>query len=291
MTLDDHPEELIDLALAGALADAERATLDRHLVACRACAVQLAHAHTFAAAIAAQPRDANLDRRAIEAAMGRVASATRWSPPRPGWWRWAAAGVLLTLGSAGAALLARPASSRTPPTVVAPPPAPASPPPSGATSADDVAPSPPTADAVEAEVLVAPPPTSAEAGPPTAAVLFERGAELRRRGARAAAVAVYRRLQHLHPTARETRLSFALAGRLLLDAGRPADALVQFDRYLAGGGGVDEEALAGRARALEQVGRSGDAAAAWRTLLDRHPQSIYAADARARLQQLSAPQP
>ena len=118
MTLDEHPEELIDLALAGGLAAADRATLDRHLMSCRACAAQLAHAHTFEADSAAQPRDANLDRRAIEAALGRVVSATRRARPRVGWWRWAAAGVLLTLGTAGAALLVRPASSPTPPAVV-----------------------------------------------------------------------------------------------------------------------------------------------------------------------------
>ena len=288
MTLDDHreehPEDLIDRALAGGLAAAERARLDKHLLACGACAAQIAHAGAFEADIAAQPRDSNLNRRAIEAAMGRLVSATRSRRARLGWWRWAAAGVLLTLGSAGAALLVQPAS----PPVVAPTSAPPSAPASA--SAVNVVPSSPSADRIEREAVAAQPPASAGAASPTAAVLFERGGELRRRGERDAAVAVYRRLQHLHPAARETRLSFALAGRLLLDAGRPADALAQFDRYLAGGGGVDEEALAGRARALEQVGRSRDAAAAWRRLLERHPQSVYAPDARARLQQLSAPQ-
>ena len=61
MTLDEHPEELLDQALAGGLAAADRATLDRHLMACRVCAAQLAHAHTFEADVAAHPRDANLD--------------------------------------------------------------------------------------------------------------------------------------------------------------------------------------------------------------------------------------
>ena len=286
MTLDEHPEELIDLALAGGLAAADRATLDRHLVSCRACAVQLAHAQTFEADIAAQPRDAKLDRRAIEAALGRVVSATRRAQPRVGWWRWAAAGVLLTLGTAGAALLVRPASTPTAPAVVT-----ALPAPPAARSIGRVSPAPsPPADPVEPDTQPAQPHASAAVTPPTAAALFERGGDLRRRGERDAAVAVYRRLQHLHPGARETRLSFALAGRLLLDGGRPADALAQFERYLAGGGGVDEEALEGRAKALEQVGRPRDAAAAWRKLLDRHPQSIYAAHARARLAQLSAPQ-
>ena len=281
MTLDEHPEELLDQALAGGLAAADRATLDRHLMACRACAAQLAHAHTFEADVAAHPRDANLDRRAVEAALGRVAWATRPARPRVGWWRWAAAGVLLTLGSAGAALLVRPAASPVPPAVVALPPAPA--------PAINTLPSPP-ADPVEPETQGAQPQASAAVAPPSAAALFERGGELRRRGEREAAVAVYRRLQHLHPGAREARLSFALAGRLLLDAGRPADALAQFDRYLAGGVGVDEEALAGRAKALEQVGRARDAAAAWQKLIDRHPQSVYSPHARARIGQLSAPQ-
>jgi outer membrane protein assembly factor BamD (BamD/ComL family) len=50
---------------------------------------------------------------------------------------------------------------------------------------------------------------------------------------------------------------------------------------------VGEEALAGRATALEQLHRTSEAAAAWKTLLARYPSSIYGERARARLDQLS----
>ena len=81
-------------------------------------------------------------------------------------------------------------------------------------------------------------------------------------------------------------MSFALAGQLLLERGRPKEALAQFDRHPKVGGDVGEEALAGRAAALEQLDRTADAIAAWKSLLERYPGSIYAARARARLAQL-----
>ena len=52
------------------------------------------------------------------------------------------------------------------------------------------------------------------------------------------------------------------------------------------GGDVGEEALAGRADALEQLNRTAEAIVAWKSLLERYPGSIYAARARAHLAQL-----
>ena len=87
-------------------------------------------------------------------------------------------------------------------------------------------------------------------------------------------------------------MSLALAGELLLERGRAGDALAQFDRHLsaartAGEGEVGEEVLAGRATALEQLHRTVDAIAAWKTLLSRYPRSVYAERARVRLEQLT----
>jgi hypothetical protein len=121
----------------------------------------------------------------------------------------------------------------------------------------------------------------------TAAALFEQGEKLRREGHADAAIATYRRLQATFPATAEARLSFAFGGELLLKQGRSADALAQFDRHLSLDGEVGEEALAGRATALEQLHRTSEAAAAWNSLLARYPRSIYAERARERLQQLT----
>lgn len=121
----------------------------------------------------------------------------------------------------------------------------------------------------------------------TAAELFERGEKLRREGRTDAAIATYHRLQVTFPETAEARLSFAFGGELLLKKGRPADALVQFDRHLSLDGEVGEEALAGRATALEQLHRTAEAAAAWKNLLARYPRSVYAERARARLDELN----
>jgi TolA-binding protein len=129
----------------------------------------------------------------------------------------------------------------------------------------------------------------ARAAPPavTASALFEQAEALRREGRADAAIASYRRLQSAFPETAEARLSFAFAGQLLLKQRHPGDALAQFDRHLKAGGEVGEEALAGRATALEDLHRDADAIAAWKTLLARHPGSVYAGRARARLDELT----
>jgi len=120
----------------------------------------------------------------------------------------------------------------------------------------------------------------------TAAELFEEARELRRRGAVDAATGVYRSLQRAFPESQEARLSYALLGRLFLERKQAEQALVQFDNYLARPGAVAEDALAGRAVAFEHLNRRADEAAAWKTLLSRYPQSIYAGQARSRIREL-----
>jgi tetratricopeptide (TPR) repeat protein len=287
MRAEEHPEELIDRALRGALDPAAQATLDRHLGVCPECAAQVSLAPRFERELAPQARDQALDLRALEAAMVRM----RQAPPAPrrralpAWFGWAAAAALLVVGvSAAAAVIGRKIARRPP--VPAPAPAVESPParatirPVEAPPADAPAP------------LAPPPPVKAPAARAavqpavTAAVLFERGEALRRGGHAGAAIATYRRLQATFPETPEARLSFAFAGQLLLAQRRPGEALAQFDRHLKAGGEVGEEALAGRATALEQLRRSADAIAAWKALLARHPGSVYAGRARARLDEL-----
>jgi tetratricopeptide (TPR) repeat protein len=122
---------------------------------------------------------------------------------------------------------------------------------------------------------------------PSAAALFAQALALRGEGKVDAAIAAHLRLQRLYPAARETWLSFALAGRLLLDRGSSEQALAQFNQYLARPGDVAEEALVGRATALGRLGRSAAEAAAWREVIERHPGSIYAARAKKRLAALA----
>jgi len=292
MNIDQHPEDLVDLvdrAMRRALDAREQSTLDSHLATCEACAGLLAVAPQFQRELVPQPQDEILDRRAVQAAMQRMQRIDRpWSVDRSGGWpRWlrlAAAGVLLASGlTATAAIVGRRFSSHT--RIESPTPPPAERP------AVHSAPSVVTLPAEVPEPAEQPAPSeiaprSATRPAVTAAALFERAGRLRREGHAEAAIAVYRRLQDSFPGAREAQVSFALAGQLLLERGRPKEALAQFDRHEKVGGDVGEEALAGRADALEQLGRTADTIATWKSLLERYPGSIYAARARARLSQL-----
>jgi hypothetical protein len=289
MTADEHPEELLDRARHGELAPIAQAILDRHLASCSVCARQVALAPRFERELAPQPRDHVLYERAVEGAIRRMQQAplSRRKHALPRWSRWAAAAVLLIAGvTAAAAVIGR----RTAPRAPIPPPVPVAEPP---------APRPPLPP-IEAAPAEAPVPTESlparstpskhafsRSAAVTAAALFEQGEKLRREGHADAAIATYRRLQATYPATAEARLSFAFGGELLLKQGRAADALVQFDRHLGLDGEVGEEALAGRATALEQLHHTSEAAAAWKSLLARYPRSIYAERARGRLEQLT----
>jgi tetratricopeptide (TPR) repeat protein len=125
---------------------------------------------------------------------------------------------------------------------------------------------------------------------PSAASLFEHASALRDRNRVDEAIAVYRKLQQRFPETRESRISYAVAGRMLLDRGRPAQALAQFDRHLAHGGEASQEALAGRATALGQMGRLAAEGETWQRLLDSYPGTVYASQAKERLSQMRRPQ-
>jgi hypothetical protein len=289
MTADQqHPEDLIDRAAQAALDPAEQLTLDRHLAKCDGCTALLAQVARLERDIVPQPRDQSLDQRAVEAAMLQMQRSPSAGPGRalPGWLRLAAAGVLLASGVTATAAIVRHKISSRP--LVEPPAASVVDPPATRSAPAPIAPPAEMPEPVEPPRPSPPPPRSSATARPavTAAALFERAGKLRREGNADAAIATYRRLQDSFPDAREAQLSFALAGQLLLKQGRPADALAQFDRHPKIGGDVGEEALAGRAAALEQLHRTADAIAAWKSLLERYPGSVYAARARARLAEL-----
>ncbi len=117
-----------------------------------------------------------------------------------------------------------------------------------------------------------------------AAALFADANRARRDGNADRAVMLYRSLQGRYPGSSESELSRALLAQLLLDRGSPEAALAGFDRYLAEGAPVlGAEALVGRARALEQLGRTAQAAAAWREVQSRFAGSVHARLAATRL--------
>jgi len=126
-------------------------------------------------------------------------------------------------------------------------------------------------------------PTEAATGA-EAAALFADANRARRDGNAERAVSLYRALQSRYPSSPESELSRALLAQLLLDRGSPEAALAGFDRYLAEGTPVlAAEALVGRARALEQLGQSAQAAAAWQEVQSRFPGSVHARLAATRL--------
>jgi TolA-binding protein len=118
----------------------------------------------------------------------------------------------------------------------------------------------------------------------TAATIFDSANEARRKGDYARAIFLHRRLQITFPTSREAQVSYGTVGRLLLDRGDAESALVSFDAYRSRGHGpLDEAVIAGRATALERLGRFDEARSAWSALLDAFPDTPYAEHARARL--------
>jgi TolA-binding protein len=116
----------------------------------------------------------------------------------------------------------------------------------------------------------------------TAAELFQKASRANGEGRRAEALGLYRDLHQTYPKSEEAHVARVAMGRLLL-AREPARALEQFDGYLRRGGTLAPEALVGRARALQQLGRTADEQATWREVLARHPDSVYASEANKRL--------
>lgn len=122
---------------------------------------------------------------------------------------------------------------------------------------------------------------------PTAAGLFSAANAARRAGQAAEAIRLFLRLQQQFPGSAEAQLAHVSLGRLQLARGEAQPALVQFTRYLASSGPLTQEALLGQARALGALGRHDEERATWEALRQRFPNSVYAARARERLEQLS----
>ena len=127
-------------------------------------------------------------------------------------------------------------------------------------------------------------PESPEVAASEAANLFAEASRARRDGNTGRAVTLYRQLEHDYPSSPESQVSVALLAKLLLDRGDPEAAAADYDRYLHEGSPVlGAEALVGRARALEQLGKLDDAANAWLEVEQRFPGTVHARLAATRL--------
>jgi len=289
------PEDLVGLRRVGQLSADQARLLDGHLQACADCALDESLHESFAKA--GQPR------RIDEALLARVMDRTLLKRPRRRSRRaWSlAAGLAVALvmaaglASAAAWLYVRTTTPARPvsPTVPTPVARPTKPAPPAPAPVAEVAP----AEPAPAETLRTPhvrprahPRTIAQEPPPAAPVLdlnalFAAANEARRAGQLDRAGERYAELQRRFPASREAQLSLVSYGRILLDRGRAAEALAQFQQHLqsAGGGVLAAEALYGQARALTQLHRVAEARRGWADLLARFPDSIFADVARAQL--------
>jgi len=293
--IDLHPEDLLDRAGRGELSAGDRQRLDAHLARCAACRFERLVADDLAGDAEPRPHDAALLARVAGEIAARpmgVSSVRARARRRLG--GAAIAAIVLFAAACTAAALwwaaHRPARGGAD-AVEAPsaPPEPAPPSPTSEAATSTTAAAPPTA----AESASAPEPgpsgkqAASTAPEPTAADLFSEANEQRRSGNAAEAARLYRELQQRFPATREAGASRLALARLLLDRlGDPAGALALFDRYIATGGTLSEEALLGRAVALGRLGRTGEERAAWETLVAKYPKSVHAKRARERLDQL-----
>jgi TolA-binding protein len=118
----------------------------------------------------------------------------------------------------------------------------------------------------------------------TAQTLFRRANGLRQTDWLAAA-AVYSELIRRHPASLEAGIAELALAKWSLAQGRSGDALEWFRAHQRRPqSALAPEALWGEARALESLGSRAAARVPWRALIDRYPDSPYAAVARERLE-------
>lgn len=308
MNAHSHPEELLDAWRAGELGADDEAKLRAHADTCVACRLELG----VEAGLDAQTRLDREDETKMAAMIGaalvelvelpelpEAPTAGSPAPAKAGASKLLIAGaglaggivVALVLGGRGdppTADAASPAPELTaPPVVEAPEDGPRPPHEAAPTSPRDDA---PALDETETEPKTEPE-SEAETGPdngsassvPDAASLLREANAQRRAHRYPQAARIYERLAKHHRGTDEEILARVTYAKMLTDhLDRPADALRRFDAYLAARprGTLAEEALAGRAKALGRLGRSAEERAAWRTLLARFPDSVYADLAR-----------
>jgi hypothetical protein len=144
----------------------------------------------------------------------------------------------------------------------------------------------------EARQVVVPGPVAHETGDatsvtPNAAALLGAARRELAAGHAEAALGLYQRLRASYPSSPEAKTVLVTMGKLELDRKQPGRALGHFDAYLAGGGPLAQEALAGKVHALRALGRSVEERRALERYLERHPGGFEAPGFRKRLQSLT----
>jgi len=97
---------------------------------------------------------------------------------------------------------------------------------------------------------------------------------------------LYDALQNRFPGSAEANAADMALGMLRLQRGSARSALDHFTRYLSRNPRAElaPEALWGKAQALSGLGRGAEARRSYASLLERYPDSTYAAAARAKLE-------
>jgi TolA-binding protein len=125
------------------------------------------------------------------------------------------------------------------------------------------------------------------AGETGAADLFRTANAARHAADFSKAQRLYTELIAKYPGSDEARIARVSLGKLLLATGDPSAAEQEFQNYLKDGRGqLAEEALVSRAQSLQKLGRKNAERLTWQRLLADYPNSVYAAEARARLRVL-----
>jgi TolA-binding protein len=310
MKRSDCRNDLVMRSRRQTLSGSEQALLDAHLVMCESCRFDLRIGADFDEVSGLHPGYEMSDQRVAAAVLKKVHPSVGWRGGRPSSWlkpavvlglvaatmaAWAGVRVHRgeVAGSKAATVAAKPVDACT----------------LGVSCADALSwpaaqPEPLVlavpASSEEAEPSVAVAPTSRRHGgarrsgraQETAAIedtsapaLFERATLERQRKHAAEAIELYAELQRRYPLSMEALVSRVSLGRLLVDHGMPADANGQFDAYLTAmpQGTLAPEALFGKARALDALGRTDDAREVWRRVATSLPGSAYAAEARRHL--------
>jgi len=307
---DLHPEDLIERGEQGRLTAPERARLDEHVRHCLACRVERMARVDFEHEAEALPGRAEVGRILAGLLAPTVERRRARSVLSSGLGRTLLAVALALVTGLGITAVRRPLVSgpaRTAASAILAGPLPGR----GIRFAEPTPPASAAAPAVDpdaSEDSLRPrkqdgsrsiPAASIHASVgdrPSASTLFEQAATARHAGDHPRAADLYRSLIQAFPESPEADAALILFGRMQLDDGDEADAVVLLDRYLQSIGAkgtkgttrvLEQDALVGRALALERLGRAADASQAWLALLQSYPNSAHADRARIHLATLA----